>query len=174
MGIGSGSDQPALDVDTLEKCLHVDHVAVLRPNLSDAEGRAALVEAFSHYGKPYDFEFDFNVTTRLVCTELIYRSWHLRGGISFSLTKRLGRFTLSGDDIMNWFLDTLNQVPSGTPVPVEIVTLILQAADGKAHFIQSREAVAMLRAIRQGLRPSTTLTPLDFSAQQLEPKGSLP
>ena len=97
----------------LEKCLYVDHVAVLRPNLSEAEGRAALVEAFSHYGKPYDFEFDFNVTTRLVCTELVYRSWHLRGGISLSLTKRLGRFTLSGDDIMSWFLDTLDQAPSG-------------------------------------------------------------
>jgi hypothetical protein len=89
------------------------------------------------------------------------------------LTKRLGRFTLSGDDIMSWFLDILAKIPSGAAVPVEIVTLILRAADGGAHFIPSGEAVAMRRAIRQGWRPSTTLTPPDSSARQLEPKGSL-
>jgi 1-acyl-sn-glycerol-3-phosphate acyltransferase len=161
---------PRVTLTPLEKCLHVDHVAVLRPNLADAEGREALVEAFSHYGKPYDYEFDFNVTTRLVCSELVYRSWHRRSGISFSLTKRLGRFTLSCDDIMHWFVDAVEQGPA----PAEIVALILQAADGEAYFMPPQEAVAMLRAIRQGLRPSVTFVPAILPTPQLEPKVSLP
>lgn len=54
-----------------------------------------------HLGKPYDFEFDFNVSSRIVCTELVYRAFHARGGIEFKLTKRLGRWTLSADDLMD-------------------------------------------------------------------------
>ena len=91
-------------INPLERCLIADHVVALRPCLADDELLSAITEAFGHLGKPYDFEFDFNVTTRLVCTELIYRSYHGRGAIDFPLVKRLGRYTLSGDDILGWFL----------------------------------------------------------------------
>jgi hypothetical protein len=66
-----------------------------------------MAEAFGHVGKAYDFEFDFNVSTRLVCTELIYRCYHHRGSIAFPLTKRLGRYTLTGDDIATLVVDSL-------------------------------------------------------------------
>jgi len=52
-----------------------DAVAILRPNLSDAEMREALSRALSHRGKGYDFDFDFQTTDRLVCTELIFRTY---------------------------------------------------------------------------------------------------
>ena len=52
-----------------------DAVAVLRPNLSDSEMREALGRALSHRGKEYDFDFDFQTTDRLVCTELIFRTY---------------------------------------------------------------------------------------------------
>src|SRR5207253_8495187 len=99
---------PGAVISPLEKCLFADHVAVLRPNVSPADRTAALAEAFGHLGKPYDFEFDFNVTSRIVCTELIYRCYHGRAGIQFPLVKRLGRFTLSGNDIVNLFLDSFS------------------------------------------------------------------
>lgn len=52
-----------------------DAVAVLRPLLSDEELRDALSRALSHWGKEYDFDFDFTTTDRLVCTELIFRTY---------------------------------------------------------------------------------------------------
>lgn len=52
-----------------------DAVAVLRPILSDEDRREALSRALSHRGKEYDFDFDFVTTDRLVCTELIFRTY---------------------------------------------------------------------------------------------------
>ena len=141
-----------VQINPLEQALHTDHLVVLRPRLSDAEKGAALEEALSHVGKPYDFEFDFNVTTRLVCTELVYRSYHRRGDFDFPLTKRLGRYTLTCDDIVGILLT------EGSRLPVEVVTLALQGADGKLHFLEPPRAVDMLRAIHGGFRPKAQLT----------------
>jgi len=52
-----------------------DAVAVFRPILSEEDLREALGRALSHYGKEYDFDFDFETTDRLVCTELIFRAY---------------------------------------------------------------------------------------------------
>ena len=65
---------------------------------------SALAESFGHVGKSYDFKFDVNVTTRLVCTDVVYRAYQGRGDVDFSLVKRVGRFTLSCDDLMDQFL----------------------------------------------------------------------
>jgi hypothetical protein len=142
---------PRVQINPLEKCLRADHVCVLRPVLSAEEKRAALAEAFGHLGKPYDFEFDFNVSTRVVCTELVYRSYHRRGRIEFPLVKRLGRFTLSGDDLMNLALDGL---AAGDAAPWRIAALVLKRRDGRAHFIPPDRAPAVLRRIREGWRPA--------------------
>ena len=74
---------PCVRICPLETSLHADHVVVLRPNVPRADITAALGEAFGHLGKPYDFEFDFTVTSRIVCTELVYRCYHHRGPIQF-------------------------------------------------------------------------------------------
>ncbi len=52
-----------------------DAVVVLRPNLSEENLSEALSRALSHRGKEYDFDFDFETTDRLVCTELIFRAY---------------------------------------------------------------------------------------------------
>ena len=52
-----------------------DAVAVLRPILSTEQRREALSRALSHRGKAYDFDFDFETTDTLVCTELIFRAY---------------------------------------------------------------------------------------------------
>jgi hypothetical protein len=77
--------------------MHADYVAVLRPRLTQEQIAQAIVRAFSHQGKPYDFEFDFFTSDKLVCTELIYRAYE--GMIHFELVRIMGRDTLPALEI---------------------------------------------------------------------------
>jgi hypothetical protein len=145
---------PRVRICPLETSLHADHVVVLRPNLPREEIAAALGEAFGHLGKPYDFEFDFNVSTRVVCTELVYRCYHRRGAIQFPLIKRLGRYTLSGDDTVHLALDELQKAGGPDRAPLRPVGMILKRRDGQAHAVPLQRIVPLLRRIRSGWRPA--------------------
>jgi hypothetical protein len=75
-----------------------DAVAVLRPRLSAKKKQAAMARAFSHAGKPYDFDFDFFSSDKLVCTEVVYRSY---GDVmTMPLVTILGRQTLPAIEIV--------------------------------------------------------------------------
>lgn len=81
---------------TLEHCLGVaDSAAVLRPVLTtQAERSDAVVRAFHHLGKEYDFEFDFFSADKLVCTELVARAYAETSHLTFPLVTVMGRQTL--------------------------------------------------------------------------------
>ena len=64
-----------------------------------------ITRALGHEGKPYDFDFDFTRSDRLVCTEVVYRAYEGIGGIQFELTRRAGRWTLSAEDLLSMALD---------------------------------------------------------------------
>jgi len=145
---------PRVRICPLKTCLHADHVLVLRPNVPRDEIAAALGEALGHLGKPYDFEFDFNVSSRIVCTELVYRSYHRRGEIQFPLVKRLGRFTLTGDDIAQLALEGLAKVGGIDHAPLHPVGMILKRRDGQAHAVPTQRIIALLRRIHAGWRPA--------------------
>ncbi|HEV2295048.1 MAG TPA: YiiX/YebB-like N1pC/P60 family cysteine hydrolase [Tepidisphaeraceae bacterium] len=87
--------------NSLTESMGADYVAVLRPRLSDAQKAQAIARAFAHVGKPYDFEFDFFSSDKLVCTELVYRSYE--GLIDFDLVKIMGRDTLPALEICKKF-----------------------------------------------------------------------
>ena len=53
----------------------------------------------------YNFDFDFFSSDRLVCTEVIYRSYDGLDDIHFPLTERAGRKTLSAEDLLDYSLD---------------------------------------------------------------------
>ncbi len=77
-----------------------DAVAIIRPQLSPGDVADAIGRGFFHAGKGYDFDFDFARSDRLVCTEVVYRSYEGIGGISFELTRRAGRMTLAAEDLL--------------------------------------------------------------------------
>jgi hypothetical protein len=88
--------------------LKVDYISVLRPKLSLQAKKEAILQAFRHLGKPYDFEFDFFSADKLVCSELIYRSY--AGHLVFPLTRILGRYTAPPVNLVKRFRETY-----GTP-----------------------------------------------------------
>ncbi|MCJ8330180.1 MAG: hypothetical protein HRT89_22030 [Lentisphaeria bacterium] len=80
--------------------MSVDHAVAIRPLLNESDRRNSINDALSHLGKPYDFDFDIGRSDRLVCTELLYKSFHKKGGIDFELKSRYGRPTINADDII--------------------------------------------------------------------------
>jgi len=77
-----------------------DGLAVVRPRFSKEQLAAALAASFLHEGKPYDFDFDFTRSDRLVCTEVVYRAYDGVGKVKFNLTPRAGRLTLAAEDFL--------------------------------------------------------------------------
>lgn len=90
----------------LSETLDVDAFVVLRPQLTSQEIGEAISRALTHEGKLYDFDFDFFRTDRLVCTEVAYRAFHGIGPLQFNLTQRLGRPTLSAEDLLDMAMDS--------------------------------------------------------------------
>ena len=84
-----------------EHSLHADYVAVLRPNLNPSQKAEAIRRAFADYGKPYDFNFDFNTDSKLVCSELVYRAYE--GLLDFQMEEVLGKKVITPLGIMRKF-----------------------------------------------------------------------
>lgn len=83
-----------------------DSAAVLRPNLTEEQKNEAIVRAFSYAGRPYDFEFDFSSTDKLVCTEVVYRSYGANSGpIDFPIVEILGRQTMPAINLVQKYRD---------------------------------------------------------------------
>ncbi len=85
----------------LSDTLSVDCCTVLRPQLTPEEIAAAITTAITHEGKQYDFEFDFRRADKLVCTEIVYRSFHGVGDIQFELTRNAGRLCLPAEALID-------------------------------------------------------------------------
>ncbi len=92
-------------IRSLASPFSVDSVVAMRPRLDSPEVAEGLARALFHEGKPYDFDFDFNRSDRLVCTEVVYRAFDGVGNIIFELTPRAGRMTLAAKDLIGMSLD---------------------------------------------------------------------
>jgi uncharacterized protein YycO len=84
-----------------------DYLAVMRPQLSKLTKARAIIAAFSHVGKPYDFDFDFATDHALVCTEVVWRSYRPsapgKPGLKFKLVDVVGRKTLPANEMARLF-----------------------------------------------------------------------
>jgi len=92
-------------VRSLKSPFGSDSIAILRPHLELPPIGEALIRGLGHAGKGYDFSFDFSRSDQLVCTEVVYRSYDGIEKMQFSLVRRAGRMTLSGNDLIEMTLE---------------------------------------------------------------------
>jgi len=91
---------------SMEHGAGADYVGVMRPLRSKLDKARAIIRAFERFGKPYDFNFDFVTDETLVCTELVYKAWHLEpasDGLDFDLINVMGRQTLPANELVRQF-----------------------------------------------------------------------
>jgi hypothetical protein len=109
---------------SLRTPFRADAIAVVRPMLSEMDIAQAIGRGMLHEGKAYDFDFDFTRSDRLVCTEVVYRSYQGIGGIQFSLTRRAGRLTLAAEDLLRLALNRSGFAPLAVFVPNQASRLL--------------------------------------------------
>ena len=91
-------------IRSINSALNSDSVVIVRPLLTRSDIKVALVQALMHEGKPYDFDFDFCCSHRLVCTEVVYRAYEGVAGVQFDLHRHAGRFALAAGDLLRMAL----------------------------------------------------------------------
>jgi hypothetical protein len=92
-------------IRSVNSAFNSDSIVVVRPTLEECHVASALAQAFMHEGKPYDFDFDFCASHRLVCTEVVYRAYDGVAGIKFDLRRHAGRFALAAGDLLRMALE---------------------------------------------------------------------
>jgi len=98
---------PGVVLNSLAHCSG-DSLAALRPRVSKRAKAHAIVQAFGHLDKPYDFDFDFATDHALVCTELIWRSYRSVPGVEgldLPLFEVAGRRTLPAIEIVRLYIE---------------------------------------------------------------------
>jgi hypothetical protein len=95
------SKKDGVKVRGASETLALDALVVLRPPLESTDLQRGLEKALEHCGKAYDFLFDFRTSDRLVCTELVYRSYHGIGPIRFELREVGGRLCLPAEEFLD-------------------------------------------------------------------------
>jgi len=114
---------------SLTESTHADYVAALRPRLPEDKISQAIVRAFRHHGKPYDFEFDFFTSDKVVCTELVYRAYE--GMLHFELKRVMGRDTLPAVEIVRKFASERESAARDLDF---VLFLDADPATGGAHY----------------------------------------
>lgn len=95
--------RPGVELNTARHFLNVDDLAVLHHTMLSREERAnVIVQAVSHIGKPYDFNFNVEGTDRIFCSKLVYLAY---GDMQWPTSRMLGRVTISPDDLAQKSLD---------------------------------------------------------------------
>ncbi|HEX2477365.1 MAG TPA: YiiX/YebB-like N1pC/P60 family cysteine hydrolase [Lacipirellulaceae bacterium] len=91
-------------IRSVNSALNSDSVVLIRPLMEPADIAHALSHGLMHEGKPYDFDFDFCYSHRLVCTEVVYRAYEGVAGAQFDLRRHVGRFALAAGDLLRMAL----------------------------------------------------------------------
>ena len=84
---------------------YANRIIGFRPKLAEDEIQIILKTLYSFLGFDYDFDFDLTSGEKQACSEIIYRSYNGMGNIELDLEQVLGVTTLSGDKLLDYFIN---------------------------------------------------------------------
>jgi len=120
---------------SLEYTGSADSIAVIRPRLSKREKAQAILRAFHYSGRPYDFNFDFQTDSSLVCSELIFKAYEPGGGMKglhFPVTEVMGRKVSTPNNMVRQF-----DGQAGTPEAQADFVLFLDGYEKEKRAVES-------------------------------------
>jgi hypothetical protein len=123
---------------SLEYTGSADSIGVIRPRLSKREKAQAIMRAFHYSGRPYDFNFDFQTDSALVCSELIFKAYEPGGGMQglrFPVSEVLGRKVSTPNGMVKQF----DEEAGGTAVQADFV-LFLDGYEKEKKAVESGAA----------------------------------
>ncbi|RJR30793.1 hypothetical protein C4569_03920 [Candidatus Parcubacteria bacterium] len=88
-------------LEPLNGSANADYAAALRPKIDKLKKFKALTSAVKHYGKAYDYSFDFITDSTLVCSELVYKSFNPY--LDIKLSPYLGKMIFTATDLVKKF-----------------------------------------------------------------------
>lgn len=144
-------------MNSMEEATDADYICAFRPKLTEEQIKAAIVTAFSHLGKPYDFQFNFQTADKIVCTELVYRAF--AGSLTLNLHKNIGQWSITADDMLRKF------IAERTDKNRELDFIFFLDSDPRTQKTAFRDEQALCESIK---RPSIDifLKSGEFSRQQ--------
>jgi len=119
-----------------EFAIDANSLAVLRPKVSDEVKRTAIRRAIELRGTPYDFSFDLSSQDKIICTELVYRSYSPHLDVRFD--EVMGRKTLKPDGM-------LVELSPAVENPRTEFVLYAKAEDGKLDARSLEELLATVQ-----------------------------
>ncbi|MCD4704857.1 hypothetical protein K8R66_02150, partial [bacterium] len=100
------SKRPGVILLSLEESTNADSIAVLRvKDFNRSDHFKIITQALEHFGKPYDFDFNFVTDNALVCSELVYKAFSGIDKFNMELSELNGRLIVSPNQFAQKFAE---------------------------------------------------------------------
>ena len=117
---------------------YANRIIAFRPELSDNDIRTIMNNLYSFLGMDYDFDFDLTNGEKQTCSEIIYRSYNGIGKIDIDLEEIFGTTTLSGDMLLQYFMND-------STTQLIFLAVENERKPGKAKILNDEEAILYLK-----------------------------
>ena len=145
---------PRVQLTPLEKCLRVDHLVVLRPAFPPRKSPRPSGKPWAISANPTTSISISTTASRIVCTELVYRSYHNRGEHGLFPHQTAGTVHPHRRRHHRQALDGARESGETKRGSLQPVVLILKRRDSRAHAAPPERILPLLQRIRQGWRPA--------------------
>lgn len=88
--------EPGVTMNTLEHFMDVDDFLVVQSTDKSLTPAEHILRTIDQVGKPYDFNFDIETESSIVCSELVYTVFN---DLEWPIDRSMGRYTISPDHV---------------------------------------------------------------------------